>query len=355
MDENDLNELKYIFSYLVDSFSYEVERDKKTGEIENKAMELEKGKKAIDKLKQDIRENIDEFVSNYADFNIYEEKIMDSIGSVTDQFFTKHSQDILSKISELKDGMETDIENGMGAMNKFLSLNPLTILNSSIEVTNSLDPFEIKQLMQCSYGISYTFSLDPKYSQFMKNPYFSSLYAGIKIPVMLSEGNNVNYENLDSYKLEWAKLSGNIFNCNFYNENSKKSVEFTYKLSGPDMEIIFVDNDIKTKIMDNPDLMAHLDQKILDDALDKLSLEITGLTGKDKKLVSLMIDNEEILNTMAFEKIFYRIIESDYIKSLIKSLPETGESPDNISLEFIRQRIHTIGKDEDYITSTLFG
>ena len=30
MDENDLNELKYIFSYLVDSFSYEVERDKKS-------------------------------------------------------------------------------------------------------------------------------------------------------------------------------------------------------------------------------------------------------------------------------------------------------------------------------------
>ena len=41
MDENDLNELKYIFSYLVDSFSYEIERDKKALEIENTAKELE--------------------------------------------------------------------------------------------------------------------------------------------------------------------------------------------------------------------------------------------------------------------------------------------------------------------------
>ena len=121
------------------------------------------------------------------------------------------------------------------------------------------------------------------------------------------------------------------------------------------MEIIFADSNTKNKITDNPDLISHLDQKILSDALDKFLKEIKVLTGKDGELLSLMVDNEEILNTMEFEKMFYKIIESDYIKSLVKSLPETTENPDDISLEFIRHRIHTIGKDEDYIISTLLG
>jgi hypothetical protein len=240
-------------------------------------------------------------------------------------------------------------------MKQFLSLNPLTILNTSTEISLHNDIFEITQSIRCSYEISYIFGFDPQNSQFIKNPFFSSLYAGIKIPVKVADDNNIIYENIDSYKLSSAKLSENNINCIFTRENSGNSVEFTYKLSGPDMEITFTDNDTKNKIMDNPDLIAHLDQKILDDALEKFLKEIIALTGKDGQLLSLTVDNEEILNTMEFGKIFYKIIESNYVKSLVKSLPETTENPDDISVEFIRHRIHTIGKDEDYIMSTLLG
>jgi len=355
MDENDLNALKYIFSYLVDSFSYEVERDKKAAEIENTEQQLENDRKSIDVMKNSIIENVDAFVSSYNDFKPYKEKLMNSVTSLTDQFFTVHSQDTNSKMSELKQDAEKDIENGIRAMNQFLSLNPLTVLNTSIEISLQSDKFEIKQSTRCSYEISYVFGFDPQNSQFMKNPYFSSLYAGIKIPVSVEADNNIIYENMDSYKLSGAKLSRNTLNCIFINETSGNSVEFTYKISGPDMEIIFTDNNKKNKIMDNPDLIAHLDRKILSDALDKFLKEIMALTSKDGQLLSLMVDNEETLNTMEFGKIFYKIIESDYIKSLVKSLPEATENPDDISLEFIRHRVHTIGKDEDYIISTLLG
>ncbi|MCL4349150.1 hypothetical protein [Ferroplasma acidiphilum] len=358
MDENDLNELKYIFSYLVDSFSYEVERDKKSGEIENTTRQLENDKKAIDKMKKSMRENMDEFVVTYNDFKANEEKIMDYISSVTDQYYTKHSQDILSTISQLKHEMEKYIENGIKAMNQFFSLNPLTILNSSIEISAGKDAFDIRQYIQCSYGISYIFRLEPGLSQFMKNPYFSSLYTGIKIPVLIAGDGSVNYENLDSYKLSGAKLSENILDCSFYNETSGNTIDLKYKISGPDTEIVFTSNGEKAKITENYDFMSHMDVKIMDDALGKLAKEITGLTEKDRQLVSLRIDGEEILPTMSFEKVFFRIIKSDYIKSLVRELPENCENcenPDSISKELIRHRIHIIGKDEDYILSTLFG
>ncbi len=355
MDENDLNELKYIFSYLVDSFSYEVERDKKAREIENTAKELENEKKSIESLKNGISDNINTFINVYNNFKPHGEKIMESVGSITDQFFTKNSQDTLSKISELKSEMEKYVENGTQAMENFLYLNPFTILNSYIEASLDREKIEIKQFIQCSYGISYTFMLDPNNSEFMKNPFFSSLYSGIKIPLEIDNAHNIVYENMDSYILASTRLEANNLKCVFDKPESENSFEFTYGIGTPNMDILALGRDSKNRVLDNPDLKSHLDMEILKDALEKLSREITGLAEKEKKLVSLQIDGEEILNTMDFEKIFYRIIGSDYIKSLVKSLPESEEKPGCISKELIRHRIHIIGKDEDYIMSTLFG
>jgi hypothetical protein len=354
MDENDLNELKYIFSYLVDSFSYEVERDKKAKEIETITKKLENDKESLESMKSGIMENLEAFVSDYNDFKPYEEKIMESMGAITDQFFTKNSQDALSKVSELKSGIEKDVENGTKIMETFLSMNPFTVLNSNIKVSRNIDGTEIQQSTQCSYGINYTFLLDSKESQFMQNPFLSSIYTGIKIPVAINEENNVVYENMDTYELSRAELINNGMDCTFTKAETDDFFEFIYKNGAPDIEILMGKQGQKNNILDDPDLRAHMDYGILRDALEKLFKEINDLTESRRNLLSLKLDDNEILNTMDFEKIFYRIIGSDYVKSLVKSLPETGEGQNEISKDFIEHRIHVIGRDENHILSTLF-
>lgn len=354
IDENGLNELKYIFSYLVDAFSYEVNRDKKANEIESLTKSLESSRNSIESMKNELANAMDKFTSTHDDFKPYQEKIMETVNSATSQFFTKTSQEILSNISDLKTAMENDVKNGVDIIGKFFSLNPLTILNSYIELSNENNEISIKQYIQSSYGLRYIFLLDPKDSQFMQNPYFSSLYTGVKIPIGAELSENINYENLSSYMLVNATITEKTLKCTFMNNNGNY-FEFAYGLNRSNMGITATINNNKIDIFNNQDLKVHLDQDIVMDALDRLADEISMLSRKDKKLISLKIDDEEVLDTMEFEKVFYRIIESNYVKSLVKSLPETEENPDNISKDFIRHRVHTIGKDVDYILSILFG
>ncbi|WP_337859938.1 hypothetical protein [Ferroplasma sp.] len=355
VDENGLKELKYIFSYMVDAFSYEVDRDKKASEIERLTKCLESDKSSIESIKQELSSIMDNFASTHNDFKSYEEKIIETVSSVTSQFFTKSSQDIFSRISEMNTAIEKDVKNGKEIIGKFFSLNPFTILNSNIELLVNNGAIEIKQFLQFSYGIRCTFLLNTKDSEFMNNPYFSSLYTGVKIPVGIDNSGNITYESLSSYRLESAYITGQTLKCTFKTENSGNFFEFAYDLNRSAIGISYTINNNTLNIVDEPDLKAHLDNDILMDSLDKLNKEIWELTEKSKEIISLKIDDEEVLSTMEFGKIFYRIIESNYIKSLIKSLPETDENPDNISKDFIRHRIHTIGKDEEYILSILFG
>jgi DNA-binding protein YbaB len=354
MDENDLNQLKNIFSYLVDSFSYEVERDIKAGRIEEITKTLENDKKAIEQMKSKIREEMDQFVTNYKDFGMYEDHIMESINTYAEQFFTRNSHQALSEIADLKSGMEKDVENGTRVMETFLSLNPFTILNSGIKITIDGNSPEIMESINASYGISYAFLLNPEESQFMSNPFFASLYNGIRIPVSENE-NDVIYESLDGYHMTSGYVNGNKFECSFIRSREQKTFNFKFEKGTSIIAIEFNNSGNLVKITDIPELLRHLDLKILTDAMEKLFNEITDLEKKKKKLVSLKIDDAELLNTMDFGRVFYRIIESSYIKSLVKSLPEKSENPDDLSKEFITQRIHTIGRDQDYIISTLFG
>ena len=354
MNENDLNELKNIFSYLVDSFSYEVERDTKSTHIEEITQTLENDKKSIELMKSKIKEEMDHFVTNYKDFGVYEDHIMESINTYADQFFTRNSHQALSEIADLKSGMEKDVENGTRIMEAFLSLNPFTILNSDIKITIDENNSEIRESINSSYGLSYVFLLNQMESQFMANPFFASLYNGIRVPVSV-DGDDVTYESLDGYHMVSGYIKGNKLECRFIRSREQKSFYFIFEKGASVMDIQFENSDITVKITESPELLRHIDLKILTDALEKLFNEITELEKKKKKLVSLKMDNVELLNTMEFEKIFYRIIESDSIKSLVQALPEISENPDELSKEFITQRIHTIGKDQDYIMSILFG
>ena len=51
------------------------------------------------------------------------------------------------------------------------------IENTAKELEN-----EKKSIESLKNGISYTFMLDPNNSEFMKNPFFSSLYSGFHFP-----------------------------------------------------------------------------------------------------------------------------------------------------------------------------
>lgn len=354
MDENDRNELKNIFSYLLDSFSYEVERDIKAGRIEEITRKLEKDKKSIEEMKSKIKEDIDQFVINYKDFGVYEANIMESINTYTEQFFTRNSHEALSEIADLKSGMEKDVENGTRVMEAFLSLNPFTVLNSDIKITVDENRIEILESINSSYGIAYAFLLNPEESQFMKNPFFASLYNGIRIPVAVN-GEDVIYESLDGYHLTSGYINGNKFECSFIRSREQKTFNFRIEKGSPVTDIEFNNAGNIVKVTEDQELLKHLDLKILMDALEKLFNEITGLQQKKKKLVSLKMDETELLNSMDFGRVFYRIIESSNIKSLVNSLPEKSSNRDELSKEFITQRVHTIGRDQDYIISTLFG
>ena len=354
MNENDLNELKNIFSYLVDSFSYEVERDKKAEKTEEITKALENDKRAIESLKDQIKNVIDQFVSNYKDFGEYENRILESINTYSEQFFTSNSHNALSEISDLKVGIDKAIENGIKIMETFLSLNPFTILNSEINITIKEDTPEIREYINSSYGISYVFLLNWNESQFMHNPFFASLYNGIRIPVSIN-GEDIIYENLDGYHMVSASIKRGKMECSFVRSREEKSFNFVFENAASAIVITFQNSGNAIGILDNEELLKHTDLKILSDALEKLFSEIMGLETKNKKLISLKLDDNELLDNMEFDKIFYRIIESDSIKSLVQALPETSENPDDLSKDFIRQRIHTIGKDQDYILSTLFG
>ena len=354
MNENDLYELKNIFSYLVDSFSYEVERDTKSAHIEEITQKLESDKKSIELMKSKIKEEMDQFVTNYKDFGIYEDHIMESINTYAEQFFTRNSHQALSEIADLKSGMEKDVENGTRVMEVFLSLNPFTVLNSDIKITINENNSEIRESINSSYGLSYAFLLNPVESQFMTNPFFASLYNGIRVPVSVN-GDDVTYESLDGYHMVSGYIKGNKLECSFIRSREQKSFYFMFEKGASVIDVQFQNSDNTIKITDNPELLKHMDSKILTDALEKLFNEITELQKKKKKLVSLKMDDIELLSTMDFGRVFYRIIESNYINSLVKSLPDKSENPDELSKEFITQRIHTIGRDEDYIISTLFG
>ncbi|WMT51921.1 MAG: hypothetical protein RE471_03345 [Ferroplasma sp.] len=354
MDENDLNELKNIFSYLLDSFSYEVERDIKADHIQEITKKLEKDKKSIEEMKSRIKEDIDQFVLSYKDFGLYEDTIMESINTYAEQFFTRNSHEALSEIADLKSGMEKDVENGTRVMEAFLSLNPFTVLNSDIKITVEDNRTEILESINSSYGIAYTFLLNPEESQFMKNPFFASLYNGIRVPVAVN-GEDVIYESLDGYHLTSGQINGSRLECSFVRSREQKTFNFKFEKGSPVIDIQFNNAGKILKIMDSQDLLKHLDLKILTDALGKLFNEITDLEGKKKKLASLKMDDVELLDTMDFGRIFYRIIESSYIKSLVNSLPEKSSDQDELSKEFITQRIHTIGRDQDHIISILFG
>ena len=354
MNENDLKGLKNIFSYLVDSFSYEVERDTKAARIEEITKTLENDKKSIELMKIKIKEEMDHFVGNYKDFEIYEEHIMESINTYAEQFFTRNSHQALSEIADLKSGMEKDVENGTRIIETFLSLNPFTILNSDIKITIDENTSKIRESINSSYGLSYVFLLNPAQSQFMNNPFFASLYSGIRIPVSVN-GDDVTYESLDGYHMTSGYIKGNKLECSFIRSREQKTFNFIFEKGSSVIDIQFNSSVNIVHITENDELLKHTDLKILSDAMEKLFNEIMDLETKNKKLISLKVDDAEILDTMDFDKVFYRIIGSDYVKSLVKSLPETSENPDKLSKDFINQRIHTIGRDQDYIISILFG
>ena len=73
------------------------------------------------------------------------------------------------------------------------------------------------------------------------------------------------------------------------------------------------------------------------------------------QLLSLRLDGNDLIENTLFDKLFCKLMESDYIKNLVKELPESSEETNAITRELIKNRINTIGNNCERLNNILFG
>ncbi len=355
MDTDESNFINNIFSYLVDSYSYVVEKEKKTAEIETLNSAIETLNTSVEKLKDGIENIFDDYEKSHEDFDQYRIQAMKNLEQIIDQYLSKNSNKILSEISGLNAEKEKASENSTRNMFNFLASSTLKTLSSEIILDNKSGSVLISEKYSCDLNIEYSFQLDSENNEFTVNPYFSSLYTGIRIPVDYSNESNeivYRYENMDKFIIRSAEISGNVLNSDFESDEDKSVFKFSF--DGKSVDILYLQNSISKKILDDAVIMKVINIGEINESMAKLYRILKSLDNSKTKLTELRLDGNDLLSDSDFGKLFYKLIETDTVKNIIKNLPDNSENGEEMSKDFIKHRIHTIGKNVDQINSILF-
>ncbi len=352
MDNHDLNLLNNIFTYLVDSVSYVNDIKSRKNQIDNLNKKLNEEKTDIELLKSNIRGLIDDYSKNYNDFLSYKENIDNYVATSVDQFFSVMSNEMVSSIAEVTKKIENDIKHAIENMKSFLINEPLEILSKSIKISNENNSLLSIASYKCILNIEYEFLLEDKTLTFAQNPYFLTLIPGIKIPVKLSGNGEILYEKLDLYSLKSACLSNNNITAEFY--NNEKSFKFEYSINNSIKSICYSVDNNTINLMSDQTLMDNINTNLITNAIKKLNDVFIDLENNKIQLLTLKIDNIDIIENTLFDRLFCELMESDYIRNLIKELPETSNEKDVMTKELIKNRINTLGDDCDKLNSILF-
>ncbi|MEM0139744.1 MAG: hypothetical protein QXZ44_03935 [Ferroplasma sp.] len=357
MENEEIKFIDSIFSYLLDSYSYTVLRDRKADQIKELSDTLASSKTATDELLSDINLKLEEYARNRSSFEEYKIQAMKCIEPVLNQYFSKDSSKILAEISGLNAGIENDNANSTKLAFQFLLSVPLSILNREIIIKNVDKNITITENIKSSFNTDYAFQLGKGNSEFMSNPYFSSIYSGMRIPVEKLENSEqgYRYESLDAFSLISAKLSGSKLVSIFASDPGNSVFEFAYDNNDHSISILYTYNGKQNNLSIDSNVSPVLNGAELVDSLSKLFEIVNALAGDKIKLTALNVDGDDLLSTANYSKLFYKIIGSAYVKNLVNALPDTSDGSSGISKDLIKKRIYTIGKDEKYIESLLFG
>jgi len=349
MDNQNLNLLNNIFTYLVDSVSYVNDIKFKKNQIDDLNKKLNEEKKDMESLKSRIGELTYDYSKNYNNFLPYKEKIDNCVSMSVDQFFSVMSNEMVSSIAEVTKKIENDIKHAIENMKLFLMNDPLKILNKSIKISNKNNSLLSIASYKCIINIEYEFLLEDKALTFTQNPHFLTLIQGTRIPVKLSDNGEILYEKLDLYSLNYAYLSDNNITAEFlFNE---KSFKFEYSIDNSIKSIYYSIDNNTINLMSDQNLINNIDMNSIKKAMEKLNDVFIDLENNKIQLLTLKMNNVDLIENTSFDRLFCNLMESDYIKNLIKELPETG---DGITKELIKNRINTIGNNCNKLNSILF-
>ncbi len=353
MDEHDLNLLNNIFTYLVDSVSYINDIKSKKIQINSLNEKLGEEKSDIELLKSRIAELTNNYSKEYRDFLPYREQIDNYMATSIDQFFSLMSNETVSLITDITKKIENDIKYAIENMKSFLINNPLKILNKSIKISNDSNSLLSIASYRCVLNVEYEFLLENKDLTFAQNPYFLTLTPGIKIPTKFSDNGEILYEKLDMYSLYKAELSDGSMIAEFRDDN--KSFKFEYSIDDSIKSVYYSDISGVLDLMSDKNLIGNIDKNLITNVMKKLYGIFIDLENNKIQLLSLRLDGNDLIENTLFDKLFCKLMESDYIKNLVKELPESSEETNAITRELIKNRINTIGNNCERLNNILFG
>jgi hypothetical protein len=352
MNEYDSNLLNNIFTYLVDSVSYINDMESKKDQITDINKKLKEEKSNIELLKSKISELMDNYSNDHKDFLSYKEKIDNYIATSIDQFFSLMSNETVSSIADITKKIENDIKYAIENVKLFLINNPLKILEKSIKIKNDNNSLLSIALYKCVLNIEYEFLLKNTDLGFTQNPHFLTLTPGIKLPVKLSENGEILYEKLDMYSLYNAELLDNNMVAEFRDNN--KSFKFEYLINNSIKLILYSADNNTTDLISDKNLMNNINMDLIANAMKKLYKVFIDLENTKIQLLSLKMDGVDLIENTLFDKLLCKLIESDYVKNIVRELPEKSNETSVITKELIKNRINTIGNNCDKLNNTLF-
>ncbi len=353
-DNNELM-LKNIFSYLLDSVSYVIDKKNNITESDTIHYNIDNAKNEIENMKNGIKNIMETYnkKTNYKNFQTYSDKINENASTNLDLFFAGIRAEWLMDIEKIELKIKTDNDNAIKNLCEFLRQNPFTVREKIIKINNSNGILHLMSDYKCTLDIEYTFSTELVDNEFFKAPYFASLGYSTSIPIK-RDGDKIYYEDIAKYSLENMEIDDDKMIASFANNNGKNHIYFESR-NFQDIAIKFDDGEQQVDITSILELNKDLDRESILNALKKL-YEITKEVEDNKgELLHLTFQNRGILKDMDIDGFMEALLSTDYIKNVMKNIPDTSDDADQITREFIINRINTLGKEAERYKKILFG
>ncbi len=346
--------LKNIFSYLLDSVSYIIDKKSNIAEADTIRYNIENTKNEMENIKSDIRNIMETYDKKFdhKNFQTYSERINENAATNLDLFFAGLRAEMLMDNEKIDARIKNDDANATKNVCEFLRQTTSIIKKKSIRVSNNKGIIHLILDYTCMLDIEYAFSIELIEGEFFKAPYFSSLGYGAEIPIKI-ERDKIYNEDIGRYSLENVEIEGNKMTVLFAGDDNGHRISF----ESVDFQITAIkfDNGIEqVDIVSNPDLYENLNRESTINALKKLYKIVMEVEDNKGELLHLTFQGKDILREMNVDDFMEGLLSTDYVKNLVKNVPDTSDNADQITRSFIINRINTLENESERYKKILF-
>lgn len=348
--------------------------------IEKIKAEISMNSSKLDALQEKILTELREYgkEETLKDFQDVQQKTADFLKTIFEQFKKKKSEDIGKRLSEEETSLQLERDALLKAIESFLLSGPEMFDLARLSLSWKDGHYEAKAVFKAKAGkdscattsqqlwqmvgkdevyVSYDFSVKTaSVETFSGLLHISDLKKGIKIPIKSAVGwaskeAVINYEKLDKYYLSSAEIGDSNSTFTFLQEETSSSAVISYSDYGgtPVIGVHYKDENQDTDIMANSVLANSLDEESLKELAKTLYERLQLLLGYKNRLIALTVNDVDIIATLDARTFFKACVALYHCRHL----EDLNNIPEDISRDFVKDRIQVFGKDSDMFLELL--